>query len=92
MPDALTINRVSSDIIIGRPHNVILFNDNDHFMQEVVIQIDKAIHCGLGIATALMIEAHKTGRAIIFTGWLEKCEHVAGILEEIRLGCKIEPV
>jgi ATP-dependent Clp protease adapter protein ClpS len=61
-------------------------------MDEVVDQIDKAIHCGKGAATAIMMEAHKTGRAIVYTGGLERCEHIAAVLEEIRLGVKIEPV
>jgi ATP-dependent Clp protease adapter protein ClpS len=92
MPDTITVDKISSDIIIGRPHNVVLFNDQTHSMEEVVDQIDKAIHCGKGTATAIMMEAHKTGRAIVYTGGLERCEHVAAVLEEIRLGCKIEPV
>ena len=39
----------------------------------------------------LMNEAHTTGRAVVFTGGLERCELVSSILEEIRLGTRIEP-
>jgi len=87
-----TLQDTDISIHIGKPYNVILFNDADHDMQEVADQIIKAIHCDLGTAHKIMLEAHESGRAIVFTGHLEKCELVASILEEIRLGTKIEPV
>jgi ATP-dependent Clp protease adapter protein ClpS len=37
-----------------------------------------------------MMEAHLKGRAIVYTGGLEKCEQVETVLNEIRLGTKIE--
>ena len=92
MSDTLTIDRISSDIVIGQPYNCILFNDDSHDMVEVSSQIVKAIHCDPSTAVALMMEAHKTGRAIIYTGGLERCEHVSAVLEEIRLSTKVEPV
>lgn len=92
MSDTLTIGEVTTDIVIGRPHNVVLFNDDCHSMDQVEDQIIKAIHCDPGTAQAVMLEAHKTGRAIVFTGGLERCEHVAAVLEEIQLSTKIEQV
>jgi ATP-dependent Clp protease adapter protein ClpS len=92
MADTLTIDKISSDIIVGRPYNCILFNDDFHAMNEVASQIVKAIHCDSGTAIALMMEAHRKGRAIIYTGGLERCEHVSAVLEEIKLGTKVEPV
>jgi ATP-dependent Clp protease adaptor protein ClpS. len=77
--------------IIGHPYNVIIFNDEAHAMDEVVYQIIKATHCGRGRAVAIMAEAHKTGRSIVYTGGLERCEHVEAVLAEIKLGTKIEP-
>lgn len=77
-------------INLGKLHNVILFNDEQHSMDEVISQIMKAIQCDISTATAMMLQAHTTGRVIVFTGHLERCEHVANILEEIRLGTKIE--
>jgi len=69
---------------------VVLFNDSFHGMYEVVEQIIKAIHCDGMTAVKIMTEAHYTGRAIVITAGLERCELVASILEEIRLGVKIE--
>jgi ATP-dependent Clp protease adapter protein ClpS len=86
-----TLEKTHIDINIGKPYNVILFNDENHSTEEVTTQIIKAIHCTQAQAENIMWTAHKTGRAIVFTGHLEKCELVAQILEEIRLGTKIEP-
>lgn len=84
-----TIEEVSSGI--SRPHQVVLFNDEQHAMDEVAIQIVKAIHCTPDRAYEIMMEAHSTGRAVVVVASLERCEHVANVLEEIRLGTKIEP-
>jgi len=86
-----TLEDKDVSIIIGKPYNVILFNDEHHNTVEVTIQIMKAINCGEDRARAIMLEAHKSGRSIVFTGHLERCELVSSILEEIRLGTKIEP-
>lgn len=75
---------------LGQPYNVILFNDETHSMDEVVKQIDKAIH-DLARATEAMLEAHFKGRAVVWTGHKERAEHIASVLEEIRLGTKVEP-
>jgi ATP-dependent Clp protease adapter protein ClpS len=79
-----------SGIGLGNPHNVILFNDDHHTMDEVANQIMKATSCGAEKAFMIMLEAHNNGRAIVFSGSLERCELVESILSEIRLGTKIE--
>ena len=80
----------STTNLLGKPYNVILYNDSEHSMIEVIAQIIKATHCSAGRAAQIMHEAHTTGRAICFSGGLEKCELVEEILSEIQLGTKIE--
>ena len=87
-----TIQKTNIEISLGRPHNVILFDDDDHEIREAVAQIEKATHCGNARAYAIAMEAEKMGRAIVITAWRERCEHVAAVLEEIDLGTKIESV
>jgi ATP-dependent Clp protease adapter protein ClpS len=60
-------------------------------MDEVCEQIMKAIRCDMNKAMNIMMTAHNTGRAIVITAHQERCEHVAAVLEEIRLGTKVEP-
>jgi ATP-dependent Clp protease adapter protein ClpS len=81
---------IGTDNLFGTPHNVILFNDESHSTVEVTTQIMKAIKCNTGKAAQIMMEAHTKGRAIVFSGSMEKCELVESILAEIRLGTTIE--
>lgn len=76
--------------ILGKPYNVILFDDQSHSMDEVLQQVNRATGCGVPQAFQIMMEAHSTGRAIAFSGGKERCEHVESILAEIGLGTKIE--
>ena len=85
------IENTDNITLMGKPYNVILYNDGAHDMMEVTMQIIKAIHCSTSRAAAIMQEAHTTGRAIVFTGSLERAELVESVLAEIRLGTRIEP-
>ena len=78
------------DNLLGNPHKCILFNDDHHSIDEVSIQIQKAIRCDPERAWQIMLAAHNTGSAIVITASLERCELVAGILEEIGLATKVE--
>ena len=91
MSDTMIVSGVDTSIFKGKPYKVILFNDDHHDMAEVMSQIMKAINCGSEHAYQIMIEAHRTGRAVVWSGHRERCEHIASILEAIRLGTKVEP-
>lgn len=71
-------------------YRVILFNDDTHTFDEVILQIQKAVGCSIERATMLMWEAHSTGQALVYSGDIEKCEAVAGVLEQIALRVSIE--
>ena len=83
---------IENDAGTANPYKVILFNDESHTGTEVALQIIKAIKCSNDEALRIMLEAHKTGRAIVYVGGLERCEHVEAVLAEIRLHTKIEQV
>jgi ATP-dependent Clp protease adaptor protein ClpS len=85
------------------PYNVILLNDDHHSMEFVVDVLCKVLGCSLERAVQLMLEAHESGRSIIWTGTKEVAELKAEQIHsfpEIRaadgaqlgpLGCVIEP-
>ncbi len=84
------------------PYNVILQNDDHHSMEFVVEVLCSVIGCNVERAVILMLEAHTTGRAVIWTGSKEvaelKCEQVLTFHEKRGggrnlgpLGCYIEP-
>lgn len=72
------------------PWNVILYNDDVHSFDEVVLQVQKATGAPPARAYDVTMEAHTKGRAVCYTGPLERCEHVAAVLRQIRLTAEIE--
>lgn len=84
------------------PYHVILLNDDHHSMEFVVEVLCKVLGCSTERAFQFMMEAHTSGRAIIWTGSKEVAELKAEQIHtcpEIRadgrdlgpLGCDIEP-
>ena len=56
------------------PYHVIIANDDDHSMDFVVDVLRKVLGAPLERALQLMLEAHTTGRAVIWTGPKEVAE------------------
>lgn len=91
-----------SDARLLPPYNVILENDDHHSMLFVVMVLRKVIGVSEEGAIQLMMIAHETGEAVIWTGPKEVAELKA---EQVRtfhesrgpgqdlgpLGCRIEP-
>ena len=85
------------------PYNVILENDDDHSMQFVVEVLCKALGCTVEKAVLYMMEAHTTGRAVVWTAPREVSELKAEQIRtfhEVRerdgrqlgpVGCSVEP-
>lgn len=71
-------------------HRVILYDDDWHGMDEVVLQIQKATGYDLERAMEIMLEAHAKGRAICFRGARDKCHRVAGVLRQIQLQVEVD--
>ncbi len=70
---------------VDSPWVVILYNDDWHPYEQVVFQVQKATGYSLEKAVWITHEAHSLGRAVAYTGTLEECERVAGILRAIQL-------
>ena len=84
------------------PYNVILLNDDHHSMEFVVETLCRVLGCAVERAVQFMMEAHESGRAIIWTGSKEvaelKVEQMQTYPEKRDdgrdlgpLGCEIEP-
>lgn len=84
------------------PYNVILENDDHHSAEFVVEVLSKALGYSAERAFQLMLQAHTTGRAIVWTGTKEvaelKAEQIVTFHEKRSngvnlgpLGCTIEP-
>jgi ATP-dependent Clp protease adaptor protein ClpS len=90
-----TLDKTGTDIatIFGKPHNVILFNDEEHSFDEVVAQVMKAVKCTPEKAFEYTVQAHKNGEAVVFTGSKERCEHVDTLLSSppLKLRTDVRP-
>lgn len=75
---------------IGQPWKVILYNDNIHTFDEVILQLQKALKCSAQRAEKIAFDAHTRGKAIAFSGEFDGCFRVAGVLREIQLIVEIE--
>ncbi|HJT23880.1 MAG TPA: ATP-dependent Clp protease adaptor ClpS [bacterium] len=75
---------------LGNPWQVVLFNDEVHSFDEVILQIQKAAGYSLEKATELTWRVHNNGKAVVYIGSKEDCEKVAGVLGLIRLATKVE--
>jgi ATP-dependent Clp protease adaptor protein ClpS len=85
------------------PYHVVLANDDHHSMEFVVDVLRKVFGIAMERATQFMLEAHTTGRAVIWTGPREVAELKAEQVEtfhEVRkpddkdlgpLTCTVEP-
>ncbi len=71
------------------PFKVILYNDDWHTFDEVIVQLIKAIHCNVEEARAFAFEVHVKGLAVVYNGALQKCLKVSSILEEIELHTQV---
>lgn len=84
------IEQDDQDVLTQDPAKVILFNDDVHTFDEVINQLIKAINCTIEKAESLAWEVHHKGKAVVYSGEMQKCLRVNSILEEIALHTQIE--
>jgi ATP-dependent Clp protease adaptor protein ClpS len=75
---------------LDEPWKVILYNDDVHSFDEVILQLMKATGCPVHEATKIAWKAHFKGKAVAYEGSFEACFRVQGILREIQLVTEIE--
>ena len=75
---------------LDTPWRVILYNDEIHSFEEVIVQLIKATGCSTSQAEAYAWEAHSRGKAGVYEGSFEDCFRVQGVLREIQLVTEIE--
>lgn len=83
--DVLVDVAVEEGVAIGAPWHVILFNDEIHAFDEVVLQVMKATGCTMRKAAEVTLEAHQSGQAGVHSGDIGDCVKVQAVLSEIAL-------
>ncbi|ANT63866.1 MULTISPECIES: ATP-dependent Clp protease adaptor ClpS [Prosthecochloris] len=76
--------------LLDEAYRVILFNDDIHTFDEVILQIIKAVRCTRAKAEKHTWEVHTRGSSIVYRGALPDCLRVSAILEEIELTTEIQ--
>jgi len=71
-------------------YRVVLFNDEEHSFDEVIVQIIKATQCSRQKAERCTWEVHTRGQSIVYFGQMNSCLKVSSILEEIALKTEIQ--
>ena len=72
------------------PWKVILYNDDIHSFDEVILQLVKATGCSTQDAERIAWQAHMMGKAVAYQGTFDECFRVQGVLREIQLVTEIE--
>jgi hypothetical protein len=72
------------------PARVILYNDDWHSFDEVILQLVKATGCSPAEGERHAWIVHTEGRSNVFQGPRGDCERVAGVLREIRLQVELD--
>ncbi len=85
------ITRGNKETDRATPWHVILYNDEVHTVNEVILQVQKATGASVEVAFEITMAVHTEGKAICFSGPLSECERVAHILREIALTVQVTP-
>jgi ATP-dependent Clp protease adapter protein ClpS len=72
------------------PARVILYNDDWHTFDDVILQLVKSGACGEAQAEKHAWTVHTEGKAMVYEGPRQECERVAGVLREIRLQVEVD--
>jgi ATP-dependent Clp protease adaptor protein ClpS len=86
----ITKKDTETETQLGNPWQVVLFNDEVHTFDEVILQIQKATGYSLEKATEITWRVHNNGKAVVYIGSEEDCEKVAGVLGRIGLLVQVE--
>lgn len=81
---------VAEEIGVLLPAKVILYNDEIHTFDEVIVQLVRATGCTTSEAEAMAFEVDSRGFAIVYEGEMDRCLRVSSVLEEIALHTSIE--
>jgi hypothetical protein len=90
MPVILPQAEDGTEAQLAKPARVIVYNDDWHTFDEVILQLIKATGCDEGIAEAHAWAIHTQGRSQVFEGARPDCERVAAVLREIRLQVEVD--
>jgi ATP-dependent Clp protease adapter protein ClpS len=88
--DTLVEQDVADETRLDEPWRVVLYDDDIHTFDEVIIQLVKATGCTTSRAERHAWTVHTEGKDCVYTGEFFECLRVQGVLREIQLVTEIE--
>ena len=88
--DTDTLSRTEVETSPDLPWNVVVHDDPVNLMQYVTFVLMKIFGYGEAKATILMMQVHKLGRSIVWSGEREKAEFYVQQLQAFQLKTSLE--
>lgn len=88
--DTETAEAVEVEERVDTPWRVILYDDDIHTFEDVIVQLVKATGCSPTRAERHAWTVHTQGKDCVFDGEFFECFRVQGVLREIGLVTEIE--
>ena len=92
MSDTDTLTRTDEETSLDVPWNVVVHDDPVNLMQYVTFVLMKIFGYDKKRSTVLMMQVHKLGRSIVWTGEREKAEFYVQQLQAQQLKTTLEKV
>ncbi|MEM1056091.1 MAG: ATP-dependent Clp protease adaptor ClpS [Bacteroidota bacterium] len=89
-PETEVLVDETTETRIGTPWRVILYDDDIHTFEDVILQLMKAVGCTPEQGYKHALTVHTTGKDCVFEGDFADCFRVQGVLREIQLVTEIE--
>ena len=90
MPAPEVVVEEATETRVQRPWRVVLYDDDIHTFEDVIVQLIKATGCSPQKAQRHAYTVHTTGKDCVFEGEFDECFRVQVILREIQLVTEIE--
>ncbi len=88
--DVAVAEDVADETRLGHPWRVILYDDDVHTFDDVIVQVMKATGCAEQQAARHAWTVHTEGKDCVYEGEFFECLRVQGVLREIQLVTEIE--
>jgi ATP-dependent Clp protease adapter protein ClpS len=89
-PDVETDVLEETTTRVDAPWRVLLFDDDTHTFDEVIVQLVRATGCSWERAETHAWTVHSRGKDTVFSGPFEQCFRVQQILNQIELITQLE--
>ena len=89
-PETEVLVEETTETRVGTPWRVILYDDDIHTFEEVILQLMKAVGCTPEQGYKHALTVHTQGKDCVYEGDFEDCFRVQGVLREIQLVTEIE--